>query len=112
MTANRLALLLIVAAAAVFIVWRFVLPAEKRASDAVADEAVTLLSRPADARLTVAKFNLEQWRRTYGSYAGAPLPAGAVLARADANGYCVQVGPPGPVQHLAGPGGAPAPGAC
>jgi hypothetical protein len=110
-TANRVVVLLLAAVAAL-VVWRFVLPAEKNASEAVADEAVTLLSRPADARLTVAKFNLEQQQRLYGSYAGVALPAGVVLGRADANGYCVQVGPPGPVQHLAGPGGAPAAGAC
>jgi hypothetical protein len=110
-TTNRLLLLLILAGVGV-LVWQFALPAEKRASDAVGDDASALLSLPADARLTVARVNLEQQVRMTGSYAGAVVPAGAVLARADASGYCVQVGPPGPVQHLTGPGGTTAAGPC
>jgi hypothetical protein len=37
---------------------------------------------------------------------------GTVLVRADAGSYCVQVGPPGTVSHLAGPNGAATAGPC
>jgi hypothetical protein len=110
-TSGRLVAVLVLAALGV-LVWRVALPAEKRAADEVAGEAATLLSRPADARLTVARLNLEQQLRVTGSYAGAVMPGGAVLARADATGFCVQVGPPGPVQHLTGPAADATDGPC
>jgi hypothetical protein len=49
-----------------------------------------------------------------GSYAGATLPPafGITVARADATSYCLQAGAGAAAQHLVGPGGTPAPGAC
>jgi hypothetical protein len=111
LTLNRGIALALVAMAA-FAVWRVALPAERQASEDVADAAVTLLDTRSDARFAVAQVNLETQRRVTGSYAGAAMPGGAVLVRADGAGYCVQVGPPGTVSHLAGPGGAAAVGAC
>src|SRR3954449_8049652 len=47
------------------------------------------------------------------TYAGADVAsAGVTLASADATGYCIQSGAGTLVEHLAGPGGAPAPGPC
>ena len=47
------------------------------------------------------------------TYAGANVAgAGVTLVRADAVGYCIQAGAGTLVEHLAGPGGAPAPGPC
>jgi hypothetical protein len=111
LTAPRLVALAAVAAAA-FLVWKVALPAEQEAARATGDAAVGLLDTRTDARFTVAQANLELRRRTTGTYAGAAMPAGATLVRADAGSYCVQVGPPGTVAHLAGPGGAAAAGAC
>jgi hypothetical protein len=110
-TTGRLVVILLLLGAGV-LAWQVALPAERRAADAVGEEASALLSRPADARLTIARLNLEQHLRATGSYAGAIMPDGAVLARADAAGYCVQVGPPGPAQHLAGPTGTATAGPC
>jgi hypothetical protein len=56
--------------------------------------------------------NLQLQKQTTGSYAGAAMPDGTVLVRADAGSYCVQVGPPGTVSHLAGPNGAATAGPC
>jgi hypothetical protein len=47
------------------------------------------------------------------TYAGADVAsAGVTLMRADATGYCIQAGAGTLVEHVAGPGGAPAPGPC
>ena len=59
-----------------------------------------------------AGFALEQQMATTGTYAGAAVPTGVVLVRADASSYCLQAGAGAAVQHLAGPGGSPAPGPC
>lgn len=57
---------------------------------------------------------LEAYRASNGSYAGAALPAssGVVVVRADATSYCVQTGSGPSLQHQLGPGGSPQPGAC
>jgi hypothetical protein len=49
-----------------------------------------------------------------GTYAGAVLPPsyGVRLVRADAASYCLEAGSGETVQHLVGPGGAPAAGPC
>ena len=50
-----------------------------------------------------------------GTYAGATLPpgSGVVLVRSDATSYCLQAtAANGTVEHDAGPGGQPQPGAC
>jgi hypothetical protein len=111
LTLNRVVVLALVAVAA-FAVWRIALPAERKAADDVGDAAVELLDTRTTARFGVAQINLETQLRSTGTYAGAPMPGGAALMRADATTYCVQVGPPGTVWHLAGPGGAAAGGAC
>jgi hypothetical protein len=59
-----------------------------------------------------AAIALEEQMATTGTYAGAVMPTGVTLVRADAASYCVQAGTGAAVQHLAGPGGSPAPGAC
>jgi hypothetical protein len=111
LTLNR-AIVLAVAAAAAVGLWRVALPAERQASDQVGDAAVELLDTRTDARFAVSQVNLETQRRLSGSYAAAAMPEGTTLVRADTSSYCVQVGPPGTASHLAGPGGAVAPGPC
>jgi hypothetical protein len=111
LTTNRLIVLVLLAVAA-FGVWRIALPAEKKASSATADAAVSLLDTRTTTRFTVAETNLQLQRQATGSYAGASMPEGAALVRADGSAYCVQVGPPGTVWHLAGPGGTATGGAC
>jgi hypothetical protein len=71
-----------------------------------------MLATTSQAAFTGASASLEIQRRTTGSYAGAHLAANMSLARADATGYCVQTTVGSSVQHLAGPGGAPAAGPC
>ena len=57
---------------------------------------------------------LEQHRAENGTYADATLEPGygVALMRADTASYCLQAGTGTNVQHLAGPNGSPAPGAC
>jgi hypothetical protein len=110
-TLNRAIVLALVVAAALA-VWRVALPAERHAADEAGDAAVGLLDNRTDARFAVAQVNLQAQLQATGSYAGAAMPAGAVLVRADATSYCVQVGPPGTVSHLAGPSSAAVPGPC
>ena len=71
-----------------------------------------VLSAIGSAKFTSAAATLEVLRRSSGTYAGARLPAGMTLARADATSYCVQAQVGAEVLHLAGPGGSPAAGAC
>jgi hypothetical protein len=61
-----------------------------------------------------AALELEAVHAQSGTYAGASLPAsfGVTLVRADASSYCLQAGTGASLQHLAGPGGQPAAGAC
>jgi hypothetical protein len=61
-----------------------------------------------------AALQLEAFHAQAGTYAGASLPAsfGVTLARADAASYCLQAGSGASLQHLVGPGGRPAAGAC
>jgi hypothetical protein len=111
LTLNRVIVLVLVAVAA-FGVWRVALPAEHKAQDATADAAIALLDTRTNARFSVAELNLETQRRMTGAYTGAAMPEGAMLERADASSYCIQVGPPGTVWHVAGPGGAAVTGPC
>jgi hypothetical protein len=66
------------------------------------------------ANLQQAATGLEQSRAASGTYAGADVGGygGVTLVRADATQYCIQAGVAQAVEHLAGPGGAPAPGPC
>ena len=62
-----------------------------------------------DTRLAVAATNVETWHRVNETYADAPTGLNNVtLARGDDDRYCVQDAR----WHLAGPGGAIAPGPC
>ena len=49
-----------------------------------------------------------------GTYAGAVVPPnlGVTLVRADATSYCLEAGTGAAVQHVVGPAGTPAAGAC
>jgi len=60
-----------------------------------------------DARFQQAAVQLEQFRATKGTYAGASVSAFTV-ARADDTSYCVETA----TQHLSGPGGSPQSGTC
>jgi hypothetical protein len=63
--------------------------------------------------LSGATSMLDLQKNSTGSYAGADLSgAGVVLVRADAASYCIQTAAGTATSHLAGPGGAPAPGPC
>jgi hypothetical protein len=66
----------------------------------------------AGASFQQAAFALEEQMATAGTYAGAVMPTGVALVRADAASYCLQAGAGATAQHLAGPGGSPAPGPC
>ncbi len=110
-SASRIVAVVLLAAVALG-TWRLVMPQGKKAQDALAEEGVGLVRQPDAARLQVAAVNLELQHRTTGPYAGAAVPAGTVVARADTGSYCVQTAPPGTVFHLVGPGGTSAVGPC
>ncbi len=60
-----------------------------------------------DARFQQAAVQLEQFRASNGTYAGATA-GGFRVARADATSYCIET----TTQHLSGPGGSPGSGRC
>jgi len=60
-----------------------------------------------DARFQQGAVQLEQFRASNGTYAGATAD-GFAVARADESSYCIETA----TQHLAGPGGSPASGRC
>lgn len=93
-------------------VWQVALPAQRQASSDVGNATVSLLDNRTEARFTVALVNLQTHHQATGSYDGAPMPEGATLVQADGASYCVQVGPPGTVSHVTGPGGSAAAGGC
>lgn len=107
----RIAILVAVAAAA-FAAWQLASRPALEAQDAAAGAATALVARTDTARLTVAVTNLELQRRTTGSYAGATMPSGVALRRADAAGFCVELADGGQAAHLTGPGGVPTAGPC
>jgi hypothetical protein len=106
-TISRFALVVALVACALG-VWRF----SERSGATAAGGASDILAPIADARFTVAEANLALQHQTTGSYTGAQMPGGTTLVRGDATTYCVQIGPPGTVAHVAGPGGAATAGAC
>lgn len=84
-----------------------------------ASTQVQSAERQANAALGSANFQgaaaeLEAYRASSGSYAGASLPPsfGVTVVRADAASYCIQTGAGSAVQHEVGPGGAPQSGPC
>lgn len=62
----------------------------------------------AGVNLQTAAQMLEGFRTASGTYAGAAVPAGVTVVRADETSFCLQSGD----MHLAGPGGVPTSGAC
>lgn len=68
----------------------------------------------ATANFQAAAPALQAYFLEHGTYAGATLEGvfGVTLARADATSYCLQSGSGATAQHVTGPGGSPAPGAC
>jgi hypothetical protein len=79
----------------------------------------TQVESQASAEAAAANFQaavppIEAYHAENGTYAGVTLAPGLGLAvvRADDVGYCVQGGSGAGVEHLSGPGGAPAPGPC
>jgi Tfp pilus assembly protein PilE len=63
----------------------------------------------AGVKLEQGAFAIEQFHALNGTYAATTLGhLGVKLVRADASSYCLQAGD----EHLAGPGGSPAPGPC
>ena len=68
----------------------------------------------AAANFGQAAIQLETFHAENGTYVGATLPPsfGVALVRADASSYCLQMGAGAAVQHVVGPGGQPAAGAC
>jgi hypothetical protein len=84
-------------------------PASKQVSTAIEQGSAGV----AMTNLMSAKPMLDLQFSSTQSYAGADVAsAGVTLVRADETGYCMQAGAGTVVEHLAGPGGAPAPGPC
>ena len=111
MSFRTLALALVVAALAVA-GWKMLLPHAQATSQEARNDVAGVLATTGSARFMGAAATLEIQRRAFGSYAGAQLAAGMTLPRADAASYCVETRVGASVQHLSGPGGSPAPGAC
>ena len=64
-------------------------------------------------KLQQGAFAIEQFHALNGTYAASSLGGlGVRLAQADASSYCLESGTGASLEHLAGPGGTPAPGAC
>ena len=71
-------------------------------------------SEVATANFQSAAATVEAYHAENGTYAGVTLAPGLglVVVRADDSAYCLQGGAGAAAQHLAGPGGSPAPGPC
>jgi hypothetical protein len=84
-------------------------PQSKQVSTAIEAGSVNVSS----TNLTGAKSMLDLQKSSTGSYVGADVTgAGVTLVQADETSYCIQAAAGNAVEHLAGPGGAPAPGPC
>jgi hypothetical protein len=84
-------------------------PQSKQVSTAIEAGSVNVSS----TNLVGAKSILDLQKSSTGSYAGADVAsAGVVLVEADETSYCIQAAAGNATEHLAGPGGAPAPGPC
>jgi hypothetical protein len=113
MSSSRLYLTVgITIAAVAFGGWRMLIPGADSASSGVSNDVSAMISTTMKASFTGAQMSLDAQRTATGSYAGTRLQPPITLIRADAVTYCIQL-EQGPVlQHLEGPGGTPAPGAC
>ena len=99
-------------AAVAFGGWRMLVPGSEVASSGVSDDVSALISTTLKASFTGAQASLDAQRIATGSYAGAVVQPPITLVRADATTYCIQLHQGAVLQHLVGPGGTPAPGAC
>jgi hypothetical protein len=104
--------LVVVIAAVAFGGWRLLAPQAERASNAAGDGTEAVVGTVSTASFTAAQASLEAQRHATGSYAGTRVQPPLTLVRADDASYCVQLDRPPQMQHLEGPGGAIAPGAC
>jgi hypothetical protein len=92
--------------------WRMLLPGTDTASKDVSNSVSTLLSTTVGAAFVGAQASLDAQRNATGSYLGAVVQPPITLVRADGSSYCLQLSQGAVLQHLAGPGGSPAPGPC
>lgn len=92
--------------------WRMLVPGSEVASTGVSNEVGSLISTTLQASFTGAQASLDAQRTATGSYAGTAVQPPLTLVRADATSYCLQLEQGAVLQHLAGPGGTPAPGPC
>jgi hypothetical protein len=92
--------------------WRMLLPGADSASSDVSDGVSNMLTTVVKAQFTGAEASLDAQRTATGSYAGAAVAPPVVLVRADASTYCLQLTQGPELQHLNGPDGTPAAGAC
>ncbi len=92
--------------------WRVLLPGADSASSEVSDGVSALVTTTMRAAFTGAQASLDAQRNATGSYAGAVVQPPVTLVRADEASYCLQLEQGAVLQHLVGPGGTPAPGAC
>ena len=99
-------------AAVAFGGWRMLLPGTDSASSDVTDGVSSLISTTLRASFTGAQASLDAQRTVTGSYAGGVVQPPITLVRADTSSYCLQLEQEAVLQHLEGPGGSPAPGAC
>lgn len=113
MLGNRTYLMLgITIAAVAFGGWRMLVPGADSGSSGVAAEVSTLVGEATSASFTAAAASLDAQRNATGSYAAASVGPPFTLVRADEASYCIQLEKGPLLQHLAGPGGTPQPGAC
>ena len=92
--------------------WRMLLPGADSASSDVSNGVSTLITTTMKAYFTGAQASLDAQHTATGTYAGASVQPPITLVRADAASYCLQLQQGAVLQHLAGPGGTPLPGAC
>jgi len=92
--------------------WRMLLTGTDSASSGVSNSVSSLISSTLKASFTGAQASLDAQRMATGSYVGAQVQPPITLVRVDATSYCLQLAKGAVLQHLDGPGGAPAPGAC
>ena len=92
--------------------WRMLLPGVDGSSAGISDSVAGLVRTTTQAAFTGAESSLDAQVTASGSYAGAGVQPPLRLVRADAISYCVELAQGVVLQHLAGPGGTPQPGAC
>lgn len=87
-------------------------PGSDVASSGVSTAVTSLISTTLQAQFAGAQASLDAQRVATGSYAGTAVPPPLTLVHADTASYCLQLEKGAVLQHLAGPGGTPAPGPC